>query len=52
MKPKPLVVVNIVGLTSALLGEHTPRLNALIADGFMAEWEHSPFVGFLSGHDS
>jgi predicted AlkP superfamily pyrophosphatase or phosphodiesterase len=36
---KPLVVVNIVGLTPALLGEHTPHLNALIADGFLAELE-------------
>ncbi len=33
---KPLVVINIVGLTPSLLGEHTPHLNALIEDGFMA----------------
>lgn len=39
MKPKPLVVVNIVGLTPALLGADTPRLNALIADGFLAQLE-------------
>lgn len=32
----PLVVINIVGLTPALLGEHTPNLNALINDGFIA----------------
>ena len=30
-----LVVINIVGLTSSLLGKHTPNLNRLIADGFM-----------------
>jgi predicted AlkP superfamily pyrophosphatase or phosphodiesterase len=34
--PAPLVVINIVGLTPGLLGEHTPNLNALINDGFMA----------------
>lgn len=28
-----LVVINIVGLTPSLLGEHTPNLNALIRDG-------------------
>ncbi|NOR79799.1 MAG: alkaline phosphatase family protein [Methyloprofundus sp.] len=28
-----LVVINIVGLTSSLLGEHTPNLNQLISDG-------------------
>ena len=33
---KPLVVINIVGLTPALLGADTPHLNALIDDGFMA----------------
>ena len=32
----PLVVINIVGLTPALLGEHTPCLNRLIDDGFIA----------------
>ncbi len=36
MKLRPLVVIDIVGLTPALLGEHTPHLNALIADGFLA----------------
>jgi predicted AlkP superfamily pyrophosphatase or phosphodiesterase len=35
----PLVVINIVGLTPELLGEHTPRLNALINDGFLATLE-------------
>jgi len=35
----PLVVINIVGLTPALLGEHTPNLNALRDDGFMATLE-------------
>ncbi|MCP4074624.1 MAG: alkaline phosphatase family protein [Gammaproteobacteria bacterium] len=33
---KPLVVINIVGLTPSLLGNNTPKLNALIKDGFMA----------------
>jgi len=33
---KPLVVINIVGLTPSLLGIDTPNLNALIDDGFMA----------------
>jgi predicted AlkP superfamily pyrophosphatase or phosphodiesterase len=33
---KPLVVINIVGLTPSLLGANTPHLNALIDDGFMA----------------
>jgi predicted AlkP superfamily pyrophosphatase or phosphodiesterase len=33
---KPLAVINIVGLTPALLGEHTPHLNALVNDGFIA----------------
>ncbi|WP_330961172.1 alkaline phosphatase family protein [Photobacterium sp. 53610] len=32
---KPLIVINIVGLTPALLGEHTPRLNALANEGIM-----------------
>jgi predicted AlkP superfamily pyrophosphatase or phosphodiesterase len=32
----PLVVIDIVGLTPDLLGEDTPRLNALIDDGFLA----------------
>lgn len=32
----PLVVINIVGLTPSLLGGHTPRLNRLIQDGFLA----------------
>jgi predicted AlkP superfamily pyrophosphatase or phosphodiesterase len=29
-------VINIVGLTPDLMGEHTPRLNDLVNDGFMA----------------
>jgi len=32
----PLVVIDIVGLTPALLGEDTPHLNHLISDGFLA----------------
>ena len=32
---KPLVVLDIVGLTPSLLGENTPNLNALVNDGFM-----------------
>jgi predicted AlkP superfamily pyrophosphatase or phosphodiesterase len=31
-----LVVIDIVGLTPALLGAHTPHLNALAQDGFLA----------------
>lgn len=34
--PKPLVVINIVGLTPSLLGTHTPNLNELINDSFLA----------------
>lgn len=30
-----LVVINVVGLTPGLLGEHTPNLNQLISDGNM-----------------
>jgi predicted AlkP superfamily pyrophosphatase or phosphodiesterase len=33
---KPLVVLDIVGLSPSLLGDNTPHLNALISDGFMA----------------
>jgi len=33
---KPLMVLDIVGLTPALLGEDTPNLNHLIDDGFLA----------------
>jgi len=36
---RPLVVINIVGLTQSLLGQHTPNLNRLINDGFIAELE-------------
>ena len=32
----PLVVIDIVGLTPSLLGTHTPYLNRLIEDGFLA----------------
>lgn len=39
MPLKPLVVINVVGLTPSLLGEHTPYLNALIEDGFIAKME-------------
>ena len=31
-KRSPLVVINIVGLTQSLLGQHTPNLNRLIED--------------------
>ncbi|GAA5214186.1 nucleotide pyrophosphatase/phosphodiesterase family protein [Corallincola platygyrae] len=31
---KSLVIINIVGLTPALLGKHTPNLNRLINEGF------------------
>ena len=37
--PRPLAVIDIVGLTPALLGEHTPHLNRLVEDGFLAELE-------------
>jgi len=33
---KPLVVLNIVGLTPSLLGANTPQINSLINDGFMS----------------
>lgn len=33
---KPLVVIDIVGLTQSMLGEHTPNLMALVNYGFMA----------------
>lgn len=35
-KLKSLVVINIVGLTPSLLGEHTPNLNKLIDEGYLA----------------
>jgi predicted AlkP superfamily pyrophosphatase or phosphodiesterase len=35
-RTRPLVVIDIVGLTPALLGPHTPNLNRLAADGFIA----------------
>jgi predicted AlkP superfamily pyrophosphatase or phosphodiesterase len=31
-----LVVIDVVGLTPSLLGPHTPNLNALVGDGFLA----------------
>lgn len=34
---KPLFVINIVGLTPSLLGEHTPNINTLINEGYLAE---------------
>ena len=33
---KPLVVIDIVGLTPSMLGQYTPNLNALVKDGFIA----------------
>jgi len=33
---QPLLVINIVGLTPSLLGEHTPNLNQLINEGYLA----------------
>ncbi len=33
---RPLVVISVVGLTPELLGEHTPHLNGLANDGFVA----------------
>ncbi len=36
MSPAPLVVIDIVGLTPALIGEHTPHLQKLADEGFMA----------------
>lgn len=35
----PLVVINIVGLTPSLLGQHTPNLNRLVQDGILASAE-------------
>jgi len=40
VKHRPsLVVINIVGLTPSLLGEHTPHLNRLVNEGFLATME-------------
>ncbi len=36
---RQLLVLDIVGLTPSLLGQHTPHLNQLVADGFMATME-------------
>jgi len=33
---RPLVVIDVVGLTPAMLGPRTPHLTRLVADGFMA----------------
>jgi predicted AlkP superfamily pyrophosphatase or phosphodiesterase len=33
---RPLAVIDVVGLTPALLGSNTPNLNALVGSGFMA----------------
>jgi predicted AlkP superfamily pyrophosphatase or phosphodiesterase len=42
MRPDaPLAVIDVVGLTPALLGPHTPNLNRLVADGFLATLEDS-----------
>lgn len=38
MKPQPVVVLDVVGLTPKLL-KHMPRLSALAADGFQAQLE-------------
>jgi predicted AlkP superfamily pyrophosphatase or phosphodiesterase len=35
-RASPLVVIDVVGLTPSLLGEHTPNLNRLASDGFLA----------------
>jgi len=35
----PLVVIDVVGLTPALLGTHTPNLNRLAANGFVTHLE-------------
>ena len=32
--PRPLVVINVVGLTHAMLGPETPNISAVAADGF------------------
>ena len=40
-KQAPLVVINIVGLTPSLLGAHTPHLNTLVRDGFLAQLDGS-----------
>ena len=36
---RPLVVIDIVGLTPALLGEHTPNINRLADDGWWSPME-------------
>ena len=33
MHTAPLIIINVVGLTRRLLGDHTPCLNRLVADG-------------------
>lgn len=39
MANKSLLVIDIVGLTPALLGQHTPNLLRLVNDGFVAQLE-------------
>ena len=36
LEPRPLLLVDVVGLTPALLGENTPHINALLGRGRMA----------------
>jgi len=42
--PKPLVVINVVGLTQEHLGPHTPKISALAKEGFAR-----PMDGVLPG---
>jgi predicted AlkP superfamily pyrophosphatase or phosphodiesterase len=35
-RPSPLVVIDVVGLSPFLLGEHTPHLSGLVDEGFLA----------------
>ena len=37
MNTAPLIIINVVGLTRRLLGDHTPCLNRLVADGSMTQ---------------
>ncbi len=36
LEPRPLLLVDVVGLTPSLLGENTPHINALLGRGRMA----------------
>jgi predicted AlkP superfamily pyrophosphatase or phosphodiesterase len=38
---RPLVVVDVVGLTPSLLGPHTPNINAIAKEGFQASLEQA-----------